>query len=344
MSSTTDGYQRDYSGSDNDERDFPASPSTTGLVESGWVDFGRINQSGDVDWFKVNLTAGVYYKFQIEASSTNGLFDSQLSVYNASSQLLATAIYGEGFQSKWVELTPSASGSYYLAASGSSGLYGNYLLYVLNGATTGTTSTTPQTPSTNDTLTSTTGNDTFDGGAGIDTVVFSGNRAAYTVSKSSTVWTVSSTAQGVDSLSNVERLKFADTSLALDTDGNAGQIYRLYQAAFNRTPDKGGLGDWIYGMDNGMTLLQVSAGFVDSAEFKSVYGQNPTDSEVVTRFYQNVLHRAPEQAGYDYWMNQLQSGLQTRTQVLTGFSESPENQAQIIGVIQNGIEYTQHVV
>ena len=75
MSSTTDGYQRDYSGSDNDERDFPASPSTTGLVESGWVDFGRINQSGDVDWFKVNLTAGVYYKFQIEASSTNGLFD-----------------------------------------------------------------------------------------------------------------------------------------------------------------------------------------------------------------------------------------------------------------------------
>ena len=93
-----------------------------------------------------------------------------------------------------------------------------------------------------------------------------------------------------------------------------------------------------------MTLLQVSAGFVDSAEFKSVYGQNPTDSEVVTRFYQNVLHRAPEQAGYDYWMNQLQSGLQTRTQVLTGFSESPENQAQIIGVIQNGIEYTQHVV
>jgi hypothetical protein len=107
-------------------------------------------------------------------------------------------------------------------------------------------------------------------------------------------------------------------------------------------PDKGGLGDWIYGMDNGMTLLDVSAGFVGSAEFKSVYGQNPTNAEVVTRFYQNVLHRDPEQGGYDYWMNQLQSGLQTRTQVLTGFSESPENQTQVIGVIQNGIEYTPH--
>lgn len=346
MSDIRDNYQRDYSGMDTDENDFPANTSTTGLVESGWLDYGRIYPAGDVDWFKVNLTAGVYYKFQIEAGTINGLFDPQLAIYNAGSQLLATATIGQGFQSKWVELTPTTSGSYYLAASGDSGLFGSYNLYILNGATTGSSSgTTPVTGSSaNDTLVSTSGNDTFDGAGGIDTVVFAGNRASYTVSKTTNGWTVSSTAQGTDSLSNVERLSFSDTPLALDTDGNAGQVYRLYQAAFNRTPDKGGLGDWIYGMDTGMTLLQVSAGFVGSPEFQSVYGQNPTDSEVVTRFYQNVLHRNYEQAGYDYWMNQLQSGLQTRTQVLTGFSESPENQAQVIGVIQNGIEYTQHVI
>lgn len=46
----------------------------------------------------------------------------------------------------------------------------------------------------------------------------------------------------------------------------------------------------------------------------------------------------------DYWMNQIETGLQTRTQVLTGFSESPENQAQVIGVIQHGIEYTQRSI
>ena len=196
----------------------------------------------------------------------------------------------------------------------------------------------------NDLFTSSFGNDLFDGSSGTDTVVFSGTRSNYTLSKTSTGWKVSSTSQGVDSLSNIERLKFPDKTVALDIDGNAGEVYRLYQAAFNRTPDKGGLGDWIYGMDTGMSLLDVSAGFINSNEFKSVYGANPTNSEVVTRFYQNVLHRAPEQAGYDYWMNQLNSGAQTRTQVLTGFSESNENQVQVIGVIQNGIEYTQHQV
>ena len=36
---------------------------------------------------------------------------------------------------------------------------------------------------------------------------------------------------------NVERLDFSDAHLAFDVDGNAGQIYRLYKAAFARTPD-----------------------------------------------------------------------------------------------------------
>ena len=198
----------------------------------------------------------------------------------------------------------------------------------------------------NDMLTGNSANNYLDGGAGRDTACYSGARANFTVSLAADGTHVQDKtgALGADTLANIERIQFSDLGIGFDISGNAGQVYRLYQAAFNRTPDSGGLGDWIYGMDTGMTLLQVSAGFVGSAEFKSVYGQNPTDAEVVTRFYNNVLHRAPEQAGYDYWMNQLQAGLQTRTQVLTGFSESPENQAQVIGVIQYGIEYTLHHV
>ena len=49
---------------------------------------------------------------------------------------------------------------------------------------------------------------------------------------------------------------------------------------------------------------------------------------------------APEQAGFDYWMNQLGSGLQTVPVVLSNFSESPENQANLIGIIGNGFVYT----
>lgn len=188
-----------------------------------------------------------------------------------------------------------------------------------------------------------TGNATITAGLGVDKVVFSGKASDYTITHNTDGTTTVKNASLTDTLTDVERVQFSDKTMALDTSGNAGQVYRLYQAAFNRTPDKGGLGDWIYGMDSGMSLIDVSAGFISSAEFKSVYGANPTNAEVVTRFYNNVLHRAPEQAGYDYWINQLQSGLQTRTQVLTGFSESAENQTQLIGVIQNGFEYTQHV-
>ena len=186
----------------------------------------------------------------------------------------------------------------------------------------------------------TTRDDIINGLAGVDTAAFSGNRANYTVSKTSTGWTVSSTAEGVDTLANIERLKFADTAIAYDTSGVGGQTYRVYKAAFNRTPDLGGLGFWISGMDGGVSLNTVAQGFVNSAEFKSVYGASPTNAEIVTRFYDNVLGRAAESGGYNYWLGVLNSGQGSVAGVLAAFSESPENQAAVIGVIGNGILYT----
>ena len=53
------------------------------------------------------------------------------------------------------------------------------------------------------------GNDTINGGDGTDTAVYSGNRSAYTISLSGGVTTVSGP-DGSDSLTNVERLQFAD--------------------------------------------------------------------------------------------------------------------------------------
>lgn len=248
----------------------------------------------------------------------------------------------------WAGANKSTFQSYDLLALtwiyGGDGLGGTYGYNSTLGPTL--TTATIMGTSGNDTLTGSSGNDVIDGGDGRDTVLYNGARANFSVTLGVNGVTVTDNtrAEGTDVLKNIERIQFADKGIGFDTSGNAGEVYRLYQAAFNRAPDLGGLGDWIYGMDHGMSLLDVSTGFVSSPEFASVYGQNPNDSEIVTRFYQNVLHRAPEQAGFDYWMNQLQSGLQTRTQVLTGFSESPENQAQVIGVIQNGIEYNLHHV
>ena len=68
----------------------------------------------------------------------------------------------------------------------------------------------------NDILQSSSVNETIDGGAGTDTAVFNATRAASSLSKTSTGWTLTSTADGTDTLTNIERLKFSDGGRALD--------------------------------------------------------------------------------------------------------------------------------
>ena len=81
--------------------------------------------------------------------------------------------------------------------------------------------------------------------AGVST--FSGKRANYTVSINGSIVTVTDNVgtEGKVTLTNPSRLVFADGGIAFDLNGTAGKAYRLYQAAFNRTPDLAGLGYWI---------------------------------------------------------------------------------------------------
>ncbi|MBK6999788.1 MAG: DUF1566 domain-containing protein [Rhodoferax sp.] len=182
------------------------------------------------------------------------------------------------------------------------------------------------------------GNDTVDGLAGVDTVIYNCNRSNFSLTRTAAGWTVNSQAEGQDTLSNVERLRFGDETLALDISGNAGQAYRLYQAAFDRKPDNDGLKYWIGHLDAGIGLQEVAARFIDSDEFRRLYGTNPSHADFLTRLYNNVLHSTPDAGGYAWWLDQLNTGAHTRTTVLMGFSESPENQASVLGVILNGID------
>lgn len=178
----------------------------------------------------------------------------------------------------------------------------------------------------------------INGGLGIDTVVYARKSADYSIKlDTNKSYSIKDNigSDGIDTVANIERLQFTDKTLAFDLDGNAGQAYRLYQAAFDRVPDRAGLGDWIDGMDRGMGLSQVATGFINSAEFKSLYGNNPSNAEFVTLLYDNVLHRAPDTAGYDYWMSGLSSGM-TREQALIGFSESTENKVALMAFDMNG--------
>jgi hypothetical protein len=178
---------------------------------------------------------------------------------------------------------------------------------------------------------------TIDGGGGIDTLYLRGSHNQYAITHTETGFSV--VGNGVNEwVTNVERLAFTDGFVGLDIKGDTGMAYRIYQAAFNRAPDTGGLGFWINAMDNGMGLEEVSANFIGSVEFQATYG-GLNNSQFVTQIYQNVLHRAPDPGGLAFWQNQLDSGTWSRATVLTGFSESNENQANVIGVIQDGAYY-----
>lgn len=191
-----------------------------------------------------------------------------------------------------------------------------------------------------DQLTGGAGNNALSGLGGIDTALYTGARTNYTVARDTNGYTVNakSGADGLDALIGVERIRFADASVAIDIDGIGGQAFRLYQAAYDRAPDLAGVGFWMAKMDQGVSFSAVAAAFLDQPEFITLYGANSTNTTFVDKLYQHVLHRPLDQAGADFWVKQLDNGV-ARGEVLKGFSESKENIAQVVGTIQNGFEY-----
>jgi hypothetical protein len=60
---------------------------------------------------------------------------------------------------------------------------------------------------------------------------------------------------------------------------------------------------------------------------------------VISKYYQNILHRAGEAAGYAFWKDVLDRHTATPAEVLLGFSDSPENKAGVQAAIRNGIVF-----
>ena len=69
----------------------------------------------------------------------------------------------------------------------------------------------------------------------------------------------------------------------------------------------------------------MASSFLVSEEFKQRYGENVNNASYVETLYINVLGRDYDQAGYNYWLGNLNNGVETRYELLLGFSESVEN-------------------
>ena len=144
--------------------------------------------------------------------------------------------------------------------------------------------------------------------------------------------------ENYDEITGVSTLDFTDKDLDLGIDikgtfdqvtglnTDSGKMFRLYNAAFARFPDADGLKYWIGNFSSGIDDERaVSSSFLASAEFKELYGENITHETYVQNLYLNVLNRELDQDGYDYWVGNLNNGIEERHEVLLGFSESAEN-------------------
>ncbi|WP_322402232.1 DUF4214 domain-containing protein, partial [Massilia luteola] len=325
--------------------DFSDNAATTGNLAIGGQVQGNIELPNDKDWFKVALQAGTTYVFDLTGADGGGgtlgagFGEAYLSLFNGNGSIVDSAINNGVGDDPRLSFTPTASGTYYLQASDLNDGTGTYTLKAASASAPPVNGV--GTPGA-DVLSGSKGNDHLDGGAGLDTAVYAGARANFTITKTATGFSVvdNTGAEGHDDLLNVERIHFADTAVALDVDGNAGKAYRIYQAAFDRTPDLAGLGFWLKAIDDGARVEDVAAGFIASDEYRNTYGSDLGATDLVTRYYENILHRAPEAAGLDYWAGVLTHKDATVADVLAAISESAENVTGVATVIGNGFQYT----
>ena len=111
---------------------------------------------------------------------------------------------------------------------------------------------------------------------------------------------------------------------------NASQwVQKAYVAYYGRPADPEGQGYWANRMDTeGGSLSSIIGAFGNSDEFNRRYG-GLTNTQLVTKIYQQTLGRNPDQGGLDWYVAELVAGrrsLQTITlDVLNGATTAPDS-------------------
>lgn len=109
--------------------DYPASTSTNAMViVNGGASAGKLEQRGDVDYFRVLLDAGTTYTFTLQGQLDGQGMDTLLGLRAEDGRILASDDDGAGTKNRDSRLafTPSSSGLYYLDVSSDRGQTGSY--------------------------------------------------------------------------------------------------------------------------------------------------------------------------------------------------------------------------
>lgn len=102
-------------------------------------------------------------------------------------------------------------------------------------------------------------------------------------------------------------------------------IAELFIAFFDRAPAAEGLDYWLN--DSGLELEQISESFFDQVETQTRYPDTMSDSDFVNQIFLNVFDRPAQPDGLTYWVDELQSGSITRSNMVLAIANGASSVA-----------------
>ena len=196
----------------------------------------------------------------------------------------------------------------------------------------------------NDTIKGSPGIDFFDGGLGLDTVVYSGPQERYTINKTGNRYVVSEPtgSDDTDYLSNIERLQFANGKVALDVEnGNAGEAAKLIGALLGPTyvKDKALAGIVINLLDQKYTSDTIANLGLATPMFLSMAGSS-SNTDFVKQVFNNVVGRPPNPSESSTYVNMLDAGTsQSALALMAAHTDLNAARINLVGLIQHGLEF-----
>lgn len=190
----------------------------------------------------------------------------------------------------------------------------------------------------NEKLLNTATDDVFDGGVGLDSMVYQKSSDNYSlVRQNATTWQVTDKVgtDGIDTLRNIERIQFPNKSIAYDLDGNAGTTAKILGAVFGKSAlsNQSYVGIGLYFLDQGMSYESLAALALGAANVTS-------NSQVLNLLWTNVVGSQPSNADLAPYIQLLDAGMSQGQLVrLAADSAFNANSIKLVGLTLSGLEF-----
>ena len=144
------------------------------------------------------------------------------------------------------------------------------------------------------------------------------------------------------SMQSIERVIGTDGALALDVNGNAGEVYALLATAFGKSDVTAEItGIALKLKDSGKTDIEIAQTILNSSAYKQD-AMGSSNETFIKQLYKNILGTQPSFADLIYFTTELDRGTFTQAQLLEAASnlELTRDQDHINLVGMSSIVYT----